>query len=43
MPTCRNSTQTLEEAWRRLSEEPQRLRQLTNFNWTQAAVDVSVA
>ncbi|MEY5099859.1 MAG: hypothetical protein RJA36_2578, partial [Pseudomonadota bacterium] len=29
----------LEDAWRRLSEEPQRLRQLINFDWIQQALD----
>lgn len=31
--------QALEEAWKRLSDDPQRLRQLTHFDWIQAAAD----
>ena len=30
--------QALGEAWMRLSEDPQRIRQLTNFDWIEAAV-----
>lgn len=29
----------LEDAWRRLSDDPERLRQLTNFDWIQQALD----
>ena len=29
----------LEDAWRRLSDTPERLRQLTNFDWIRVAVD----
>lgn len=30
--------QALEHAWRRLSDDPQRLQQLTNFDWIQTAL-----
>ena len=29
----------LEDAWRRLSDDPERLRQLTNFDWIQQPLD----
>lgn len=29
----------LEDAWKRLSDDPERLRQLTNFDWIQQALD----
>ena len=29
----------LEDTWRRLSDDPERLRQLTNFDWIQQALD----
>ena len=31
--------QALGDAWRRLSDDPQRLRQLTHFDWIQQALD----
>jgi transposase len=31
--------QALEKAWRRLSDDPQRLRQLTHFDWILQALD----
>ena len=31
--------QALGQAWMRLSDDPERLQQLTNFDWIQAAVD----
>lgn len=37
-PDLQELDRALEDAWRRLSDDLPRLRQLTNFDWIQAAV-----